>query len=196
MNAILLIISLIAYSVIHSVLADPDIMKRVYNRWWYRAFYVFQSIVLLVFPLWFYMSMEGFDLFNPPIQIKAVLLLVWCGALVFGIYAAKSYDNMNFLGIEQAVKGIKGEYKPRTEPFTTRGALRYVRHPYYFCGLVLLWSRPLEFRDLLVNVVFSAYFITGAYNEERKLRKVYGKRYEEYAERVPMLLPNPFKGRN
>jgi len=182
---------LIFYCVLHSLLADEKLMGGLYRKWWYRIFYITQSAILLIPIYFFYFNINNYPVFNPYLPIKIFLFMLWLGALVFGSYAAKSYDNKVFFGITQMnnyLKEGKSHSGSFTE-FTTNGALKYVRHPYYFTGLVLLWSRPLNNRDIPVNIVFTAYFIIGAFNEERKLKKIYGQKYLDYCKDVPMLVP-------
>jgi protein-S-isoprenylcysteine O-methyltransferase Ste14 len=129
--------------------------------------------------------------FYPPLVWRVLLYAVWFSALAFGAYAAASYDNMNFLGLSQInnyMMNKEKNFNPHGD-LTMKGALRYVRHPYYFVALVLIWSRPLKEKDLVLNAVLTVYFILGTLNEERKLRKHFGKEYEEYAKKVPMLIP-------
>lgn len=188
---ITLSIYLIFYSVLHSVLADDVLMKRYYYRWWYRFFYILLSTVLLI-PAWIiYLKLPNHYFFNPPLFLKIILYLIDILVLFFGYYASKSYDNNSFLGIEQIrcffKYGVK-EVKPE-EKFMKSGALKYVRHPYYFAGIVLLWLRPLYYKDFVVNIIFTIYFILGAINEERKLTRKIGEEYVKYKKEVPMLIP-------
>ncbi|HCW93245.1 MAG TPA: S-isoprenylcysteine methyltransferase [Flexistipes sinusarabici] len=182
---------IVFYCLIHSLLADPFILKDIYDKWWYRAFYVFQSVILLFPMVFFYFKLPDTPFFTPASPVKEILLVVFISALLFGLYSAKSYDNMSFFGIKQIKKhlGSGVEHFEVHRELTSHGALRYVRHPYYFTGIVLLWSRPLFVKDLILNVVFSLYFILGSINEERKLKIIFGEQYKKYAENVPMLLP-------
>lgn len=186
-----LFVLLTLYCIIHSVLADFEIMKKWYFKWWYRFFYVVQSNLLLIPPFVVYLKIESDYVLNYPFIIKLILFLIQIFAVAFSIYAAKSYDNMSFLGFTQIKNFLfHGEEEFREKGlFELDGALKYVRHPYYFSGLVLIWARPLKGKDLIVNFVFTLYFILGAYNEERKLLKYFGNAYEEYRQKVPMLIP-------
>ena len=182
---------IVFYCFVHSLLADPFILKDIYNEWWYRASYVFQSVILLFPMVFFYFKLPDTSFFNPASPIREMLLVIFLFALLFGLYAAKSYDNKSFLGIKQIKKhlGSGVEHFKVHRELTSHGALRYVRHPYYFTGLVLLWSRPLFIKDLILNVIFSLYFVLGSINEERKLKKIFGEQYTKYKKSVPMLLP-------
>lgn len=187
-----LIIYLSIYCVLHSILADDRLMNRFYYRWWYRGFYVIQSILLLI-PLWYiYRKIEDGYIFNPPLYGKVVLWLIFIFGVYFGYLASREYDNYTFLGVKQIKDFLlhKIEYQQEAYTLKTDGILGTVRHPYYFSGLLIIWARPLKIKDLIINIIFTIYFIIGALNEERKLKNKYGNTYKEYQKQVPMLIPD------
>lgn len=185
-----LVISLIIYCIIHSILADPDLTGSYYYKWWYRFFYVVQSVVFFVPAFYFYQNAPAEPFFQPDVAVKNILYIIWVSAIAFGLYAVRSYDNQSFLGISQLKAKIRGEKVVYKKPELTRkGALSVVRHPYYTAALVLLWSRPLSIKDLYVNIILTIYFLIGTMNEERKLKKEFGREYLDYMKEVPALVP-------
>ncbi|MEF3255605.1 MAG: isoprenylcysteine carboxylmethyltransferase family protein, partial [Deferribacterales bacterium] len=96
-----------------------------------------------------------------------------------------------FLGIKQIINR-KNNFTESLE-LKTDGILGLVRHPYYFAALILIWFRPRYLKDIILNIIFTIYFIVGAYNEERKLINKYGEKYIIYRKTTPMLLPNILK---
>lgn len=181
---------LILYCVIHSILADPDIMGELYVQWWFRFFYVAQSVILFIPVYWQYLILPSEPFFDPGILLRIALMSVWMGGLIFGLYAVRSYDNMSFLGITQLRKGLRGgEAEYQRPKLTKKGALGIVRHPYYFTALLLIWARPMAYKDLYMNIVLTIYFLLGTINEERKLRKEFGQEYADYSKDVPALIP-------
>ena len=186
----LFLISLTAYCVLHSVLADAYIMRRVYFRWWYRFFYVAQSVLLFIPLFAMYHYIPSNPLFTPNMYLYVFYAISWLIGLGFGLYAVKSYDNGTFLGITQMKMKVRGEeyiyHKPK---LTRKGALSYVRHPYYSVSLLLIWARPLAVKDIYLNAALTIYFILGTINEERKLRKEFGQEYMDYCHEVPALIP-------
>ena len=78
----------------------------------------------------------------------------------------------------------------RSSPLTIRGPYRWVRHPLYFFGLVLIWACPaLSLDRLLFNILFTVWIAAGAKLEERDLAAQFGEAYRAYQRAVPMLLP-------
>ena len=66
----------------------------------------------------------------------------------------------------------------------------WVRHPFYACILVFLWSCPDLTADRLVfNVLWTAWIVVGTLLEERDLLAEFGDAYAAYRRQVPMLVP-------
>ncbi|MFT5722398.1 MAG: protein-S-isoprenylcysteine O-methyltransferase Ste14 [Motiliproteus sp.] len=70
---------------------------------------------------------------------------------------------------------------------------RWVRHPWYFFALVILWSRELDAAQLLTSLLLTLYLVLGSRLEERKLKLQFGEAYGHYCRRVPGLFPLPWR---
>jgi len=71
---------------------------------------------------------------------------------------------------------------------------RFVRHPLYTAGLVFIWLTPvMTVNRLVLYLSLTVYILIGAYFEERKLQREFGKEYEDYQIRTPMLFPALFR---
>ena len=96
-----------------------------------------------------------------------------------------------FLGLRQLqlhVRKVEDQEHFHLSPFH-----RYVRHPWYFFGLVLIWTRDMSVTTLLSSVMITLYFIVGSWLEEKKLLVYHGDTYRRYMARVPGLIPLPWK---
>ena len=112
-------------------------------------------------------------------------------ALIGFVRSARYYDTGEFLGLRQwktAMHRIEDQESFRISPFH-----RYVRHPWYSLGLVLIWTRDMNAALLLSAVLMTAYLFIGAHLEEQKLIARYGAAYRRYMQRVPGLIPLPWK---
>jgi protein-S-isoprenylcysteine O-methyltransferase Ste14 len=79
---------------------------------------------------------------------------------------------------------------PQKVSLLVHGPYRWIRHPLYFSSLVMFWSHPnLTLDRLLLNILFSVWVIVAIILEERDLLAKYGDTYQEYREKVPMLIP-------
>jgi protein-S-isoprenylcysteine O-methyltransferase Ste14 len=67
---------------------------------------------------------------------------------------------------------------------------RWVRHPLYTAGLLIIWLFPIMTCNLLaLNIGMTLYILLGAVLEERKLEREFGEAYAQYKSRTPMLIP-------
>lgn len=183
---------LVFYSFLHSLLADNKLIIKYYYKWWYRFTYVILSVILLIPIIVIYRNTEDRYFFNPGVVGKILFCLLWVIGLYIGYLASKEYDNSSFLGLKQVKDYFQKKIKENKEFYSlkTTGLLGIVRHPYYLSALILLWARPMYIKDLIINIVFTIYFITGALNEERKLVGIFNDEYISYRRNVPMLIPD------
>jgi protein-S-isoprenylcysteine O-methyltransferase Ste14 len=108
------------------------------------------------------------------------------GLFFWSAVALKSFDGF---GLEPILARLRGVEPPRPV-FVVRGPYRWVRHPWYLCALLLIWSvAEMTAGRLLFAVLWSAWIWIGARLEERDLVREFGEPYAEYRRRVPMLIP-------
>ncbi|MCI0519078.1 MAG: isoprenylcysteine carboxylmethyltransferase family protein [Chloroflexi bacterium] len=96
---------------------------------------------------------------------------------------------------QKALRGAQREASlPRSEPLILQGPQRYVRHPLYFCVVVMLlgWWLLLDITLLLwLALVFFLWFTLVVIRfEERELMEMFEEQYEAYAKAVPMIFPS------
>ena len=69
---------------------------------------------------------------------------------------------------------------------------RVVRHPLQLGVLIGIWSTPMmTTTHLMLSITMTLYIFVGLYYEEQDLRATLGRAYEEYSQRVPMIVPIP-----
>lgn len=97
-------------------------------------------------------------------------------------------DHFDLLGLRQVYLRARGlDYQPAS--FRTPLLYRVVRHPMMLGFFLVLWGTPrMTVGHLLFALLFSGYILLGVRLEERDLRSSLTG-YEEYARRVPRLLP-------
>ena len=186
----------IAYFALHSALASLAVKRRVASDWpnlmpYYRlTFNVLASLLILPI-LWLTYHAPERTLWRWQ-GIAAWLANGWALAALFGFWLSlKSYDMQEFLGFRQLrarVRKVEDQ-----EHFHLSAFHRFVRHPWYFFGLVLVWTRDMSATTLISSVFITLYFVVGSRLEERKLLVYHGDTYRRYMERVPGLIPLPWK---
>lgn len=127
-------------------------------------------------------SFDGFS----RLLVRSLLVLS-----IFGfIWGNKSLGNIDGFGIEAVLKKNTLTPASRAPELSVKGPYRFVRHPLYLCSLMMIWSFPDWTSDrLLLNILWSGWIVLGARWEERDLVSHFGKPYQDYQRRVPMLLP-------
>lgn len=192
----LLVLAWAGYGVLHSLMASLRFKRWVARRWpaaprLYRLLYNALAVLLLLLPLGLMYHWRGEPLWQWSgagyIVANGLALLAVLGFLV----TLRDYDTGEFLGTRQ--------WRSRDAGMEDRERLhisaihRYVRHPWYFFALVILWTRDMDAALLISSVCITIYFWLGSLLEERKLLVYHGGIYAAYREQVPGLLPNPWR---
>ncbi len=156
--------------------------------WLSRTLYTFASAfaLALLCLLWQPVDATPFLLGGPlNLLLRAISLL----AILSFLWAFITIEGFDAFGTGDLLARFRHRSRPPV-PLTVKGLYRWVRHPFYFLVVVMLWASPLISADrLLLNVLFTAWIILGARWEERDLIAQYGDAYRRYQAQVPMLMP-------
>jgi len=195
-HLMLLTAAWLVYFLIHSLLASLRLKRWLASHYpavmpWYRLVFNMLAVLLLALPLWLLFS------------VQAELVINWSGyaqwlshalalAAVAGFFwSTRFYDSSEFIGTRQLKADLRQAEDQET--FHLSPLHRYVRHPWYFLALVLIWTRDMDIYFLTSAVLMTLYFIMGSRLEEKKLVEYHGETYRQYCQRVPGLLPLPWK---
>jgi len=192
----LIIVLFLGYFLLHSFTASLWLKRQIARRYpalmpWYRLMFNL-SATLLALPLaWIAWRYPGETLW----QWQGVMFYLMNGiallALLTLFYSSRFYDMQEFLGLRQ----LQTETREVNdlEHFHISPFHRYVRHPWYFLILVILWTRDMSNNQLLIYTLVTLYLFIGSRMEERKLLVYHGRVYEDYRKRVAGLIPLPWK---
>lgn len=195
----LLVFFWLAYFLIHSALASLRV-KRWFARHHpdcvplYRMAFNVVSLVLMLPILWQMWGNPG-PLFWAWDGWRAWLANGLALAALGGVAVSlRYYDGKEFLGLRQML-GPRGSAEgiEDSEEFRLSPLHRHVRHPWYFFSLVLIWTRDMNGAMLVSAVLLTLYFIVGSHFEEKKLIAYHGDVYRRYMQRVPGLIPLPWR---
>ena len=191
-----LALGFVAYFTLHSLLASLKLKNFVAQRWpkfmpAYRLVFNGLSIVLLLPLLWLMQQNPGPVIWQWQGGWSLLMNGLMFAAIGGFIWSLKSYDNMVFLGWTQWKNRHRGCEDPEQLHISTLH--RFVRHPWYFFILVILWTQDIHLSQLVTYGLITLYFIIGSYLEERKLMECYGDAYRQYCQRVPGLVPLPWR---
>lgn len=192
----MLALAWLLYFVLHSILASLLVKTWVARHWsgfmpWYRLFFNATASILILPPLYMTFTASGdpvwawrggwFYLAN------GVALLAILGFLL----SLRFYDGSEFIGLRQ-LRNRECRVEDQ-ESFQLSPLHYYVRHPWYFLGLILIWTRDMPPAMLLTAISATLYFVIGTVLEERKLLVYYGDAYRQYQRRVSALIPLPWR---
>jgi methanethiol S-methyltransferase len=195
-HLVVLALAWLAYFALHSVLASLRLKRWVAARHphlmpAYRLFFNAVAVAAVLPIAWLLYSHPG------------PLLWQWSGwgawfanglallALAGFFASTRHYDMDEFLGLRQ-LRGATRTVEDQ-EAFHLTPIHRFVRHPWYFFSLVLVWTRDMNAAMAVSAVLITAYLVVGSLLEERKLAIYHGDRYRRYRARVPGLVPLPWK---
>jgi protein-S-isoprenylcysteine O-methyltransferase Ste14 len=188
----LILLAVLSYGLLHTLLASKKVKAFINNRFgskteqWYRLAYnliaVFTLLPILLLPIIF-PDKEIYRIHFPWIILTMAIQL---SAVIFLFLGLRQTGITSFIGLRQLL--LPEDISPPR--LVTGGLYRYVRHPLYTAGLVIIWLIPIMTWNLLALIIgLSAYIIIGAYFEERKLLMDFGDAYADYRRHTPMLVP-------
>ena len=202
---ILLIISAFAlFGFLHSLLASSRFKKKLVREAgsWIAFYRIVYNLIAVFFFYLMYELLPKPDvvIYDLPTPWDLIILIPQFAAVAGIIWTLRFFSGAEFLGINQAVRWFKGEYKKEDldERLTLRieGPYKYSRHPLYFFSIIFLLFRPvMDIFYLTFFLCIVAYFYAGSFYEEKKLVETFGEEYEEYRKSVPRIFPFKFSGR-
>jgi protein-S-isoprenylcysteine O-methyltransferase Ste14 len=172
----------------HSVMARSGAKRwvtRVVPASLERTSYVLVADLLLALVLWLWQPISGSVWEVHDTVGRGVIWAVF--GLGWGVAVASTFmiDHFDLVGIRQALR-------PASAPpvFQVRWLYRWVRHPLMLGLLIAFWATPsMSVGHLLFALASTAYVAVGVHFEERDLVRDLGEPYEEYARRVPPVVP-------
>lgn len=194
MGTLLLVFASAFWGLVHSWTASVKFKEAVLRVFgvksmnWYRLFYnIFSTITFLPLLVLVVTLPDQFLYEIPDPWVDTTLIFQLMAAIVLLVGVLQT-DVWSFLGLKQLMGGST------ENRMVTGGLYRFVRHPLYTAGLVFIWLTPvMTVNRLVLYLSLTIYIIIGAYFEERKLKREFGKEYEEYQTKTPMLIPLLFR---
>lgn len=185
---------LLIFAVQHSVMARRPVKAWLRHRVpeaLERTTYVLATdlCLLLLLALWQPWGQQVWSVHGP----AAVVLWTLCGlGWTLASVSTFAVDHLELIGLRQA-----GWARPRHtgDDLQERGLHALVRHPLMTGLLLAFWATPrMSTSHLLFAVASTGYVAAGIAFEERDLRRTFGSAYDDYAARVPALVPGLRRG--
>ena len=185
-------IAWVTYYFLHSLLLSDKVKAGLIkslglSATTYRLLYTLFSTAGLVLLISCYLSGERESLADTSSEWMRFAGGLLMGLSVWMMFRAfKVYNLKVFIGLKEE------DSKPKLH---TEGMNELVRHPLYLGIFVFLMGALLLEATYTFGIIFLAsvlYLYVGAWLEEKKLVKQFGKKYKKYQEEVPMLIPGLF----
>jgi protein-S-isoprenylcysteine O-methyltransferase Ste14 len=181
---------LLFFAAQHSVMARRPVkawLGRHVPQQLERTSYVLATDVCLVLLLAFWQPFGGpvWHVVGPAaVVLWALFALGW----VLASAATFAIDHFELMGLRQAGWGSVRDAGPAD--LDVGGMYAVVRHPLMTGLLLAFWATPhMGASHLLFALGATGYICVGVTFEERDLRRTFGAAYDDYAARVPALLP-------
>jgi protein-S-isoprenylcysteine O-methyltransferase Ste14 len=150
----------------------------------YRLLYNIFSALSLAPILYLMAALPNKDLYRIPAPWSALMLAGQGISTLLLFIAVLQTDILSFIGLRQVIE----EEQPGR--LVTGGFYRAMRHPLYTFGLLVLWLSPtVTINSFIVYVSLTLYILVGAYFEEQKLLREFGRQYADYRSVTPMIVP-------
>ena len=187
---------LLLFAVQHSVMARHQVKSWLRRRTppaLERTAYILATDVCLALLLVLWQPLGG-QIWDVGGAAAIVLWSLCAAGWVLAIVSTFAVDHLELMGLRQA-----GWAAPRDTDATTGlqvgGLHAVVRHPLMTGLLLAFWATPqMGASHLLFALAATGYIAVGIAFEERDLRRAFGVSYDDYAARVPALVPSlPFR---
>ncbi|SPF75993.1 hypothetical protein ALP8811_00989 [Aliiroseovarius pelagivivens] len=179
----------------HSLMA-----RQWFKDWWTqlvpveaeRSTYVLQAATFLSLLMAFWKPMPA-EIWSVDGPLALVAYAVFVIGLVMVLVSTFLIDHFELFGLRQIWSA--NLQKPMPNPtFKTPMLYKIVRHPMQLGVILVFFATPtMTAGHLFLALSMTGYVLIGLYFEERALVREFGKTYQSYQARVPMLLPNPMR---
>jgi protein-S-isoprenylcysteine O-methyltransferase Ste14 len=191
-TALIIDLALVAiFGLQHSLMARQGFKRawtRVVPQQLERSFYVLAASAALIVMFLFWRPITGV-VWEVGGAGAFILWLLFASGWLIVLLSTFLINHFELFGLQQAWLHMTGR---ETQAPELRQPLfyRWVAHPLYAGFFVAFWSTPrMTVGHLLFALAMSAYILIAIRYEERDLRGLFGKDYEQYRSGVGMLIP-------
>ena len=187
---------LTVFAVQHSVMARPG-----FKAWWTqfvprsieRSTYVVLSSLALGLLYWQWQPLPDV-VWNVEDEAGGIALWVLhASGWLLALASTFAISHVDLFGLRQVYLNLRNE-RYHSLNFRIGGLYRLVRHPLMLGFLIAFWATPhMTVGHLVFALATTAYILIALQLEERDLINDHGRKYLEYKNEVPMLLPLPRK---
>jgi len=179
----------------HSFMARLPFKRKLLSflpRWAERFIYTFLTALAFQTLFYFWQAMptpvwnfaKGSWLEYP---ISMGLHALWTGGVLWCLAAMYSSTSRDIFGYREACTGVSAKPIPDNPGLM----FRLCRHPLFFGILLCLWTTPIMTQGrLFLAIVMTLYTLIAAKWQEADLLNRFGRKYADYKQQVPFLIPS------
>jgi protein-S-isoprenylcysteine O-methyltransferase Ste14 len=181
------------FAIQHSVMARPAFKKwlnGILSPAIERSTYVLLSslTLFLIYWQWHPITTVIWEVENN------TMAKILTGVFFFGwslvLFSTFLINHFEVFGLKQVFDNLSNKFTENPK-FKVKFLYKIVRHPIMLGYIIAFWSTPLMTLGHLIFAVITTLYIIVAvkYFEEKDLKKSIGKAYEDYQNKVPMIVP-------
>ena len=200
-DILIIVILFFLFASSHSLLAAFDVKERLTEKIgtkiaFYRIFYNVSSLIIFI-AVYYLSPKPNLVIYDLQFPYDIIIFIIQVFGIIGLIWSILHINGKEFLGLTQIKRYFEGNYRlddlDEYHELVVKGPFKYSRHPIYFFTIVLLGFRStMDLFYLVFFLCMLTYFYIGSMYEEKSLAKRYGKKYLDYKNKVPRLIPNPF----
>ncbi len=185
---------IILFALQHSLMARPAFKKRwirIIPQTIERSTYVLLSGIIMGLICLYWQPINGmlWQIEHPLGQ--TLLIAGYFIGWSFAIVATFLINHFELFGLQQVYFNLLNNVAA-SPSFVEKGFYKIVRHPLQLGVLIGLWSAPsMSITHAMLSLSLSLYIFIGLYYEEKDLVTTLGADYEDYQQRVRMIVPLP-----
>lgn len=187
------------FAVPHSVMARPWFKKKftqIIPASMERSTYVLLSSLLLFLLYWLWQPMTDI-VWHVESSFGAVILwAIFAMGWLIVLLSTFMINHFDLFGLRQVYLNYRDQDYTDLD-FKIIGLYKLVRHPIMLGFIIAFWATPvMTVGHLVFAVATTAYIFIALQFEERDLVNIFGEKYKNYQEKVSMVIPLKWKGRD
>lgn len=189
------ILLLSIFAIQHSVMARPAFKKwlnSIISPAIERSTYVLLSSLALFLIYWKWQPITTIVWKVENETMATILTGLFFFGWLLALLSTFMINHFELFGLKQVLNNLKDKFITTEKPkFQANFLYKLVRHPIMLGYLIAFWSTPLmTVGHLLFTIITTLYiFVAVKYLEEKDLKNSIGKAYEDYQNKIPMIIP-------
>ncbi len=187
------------FAVPHSVMARPWFKKKfikVIPASMERSTYVLLSSLLLFLLYWLWQPMTDI-VWHVESSLGAMILwAIFAMGWLMVLLSTFMINHFDLFGLRQVYLNYRDQDYEHLD-FKIVGLYKLVRHPIMLGFIIAFWATPvMTVGHLVFAIATTAYIFIALQFEERDLVNIFGEKYKNYQDKVSMVIPLKWKGRD